>query len=389
MLRPLGNGSDRALAVAIATEVCRHAVALDALIDAHTREPLAHDLKVRQALRIALVQALAMRVPDHAAIATVLPLVSGGPRRLLHGVFSAVLRSGARLPAVPPLPPAVERRWEHSWGREETHRIAAALAAPPPLDLTLRDPASTAEWAERLEGTSLAPGHLRLDRGRAVHGLPGYGEGAWWVQDLAASIPARLLGRGGGRRVIDIGAAPGGKTMQLAAAGWEVVALDASARRAERLRDNLARVQLGAEVVVGDGRDLSGHAAYDAALLDAPCSATGIARRHPDVLHRIEDRDIADRASLQAQMLESAGNAVREGGQIVYATCSLEPAEGEGQIAAFLGRRPDWRIDPVSENELPTGLLPTAVGTVRTLPSQLAEAGGLDGFFIARLVRGV
>ena len=386
MLRALAP-NDRALAVAIATEVCRHAVSLDALIDAQTREPLGHDLKVRQALRIALVQALGLRVAEHAAIATVLPLLSGGPRRLLHGVFGAVMRSGATLPPVPELPLAVAERWEAAWGAEACRAIAAALAAPPPLDLSLRDASETSAWAERLGATSVAPGHLRLPRGRAVVDLPGFGDGAWWVQDLAASLPARLLGDGGGRRVLDVGAAPGGKTMQLAAAGWQVTALDASARRAQRLRDNLTRVGLDAEVVVGDGRALPPDRQYDAVLLDAPCSATGIARRHPDVLHRIDARDIDDRAALQVELIDAAARAVRPGGGLVFATCSLEPEEGEAQLERFLAAHDDWRLAPVTADELPAGFAPTADGAVRTLPSMLAEVGGLDGFFIARLER--
>lgn len=378
--------ADRALAIAIANEVCRHLVDLDALIDSATPQPIAPDVKARMVLRIALVQALVLHTPPHAAIATALPLVNGGPRRLVHGVFGALIRGNAVLPPTPTLPLAVAERWHGPYGDLMLGAASTALAAAPPLDLTLVDAGQTDEWLERLGGTSLMPGHVRLERGGNVARIDGYDEGAWWVQDLAAALPARLLGKGAGRSVLDVGAAPGGKTMQLAAAGWAVSALDASARRLERLRDNLARTRLEAELLRGDGRALPVDREWDAVLVDAPCSATGIFRRHPDVLHRITDGDIANRAALQALMLDSATGAVRPGGTIVYATCSLEPAEGELAITAFLARHPYWRIDPVGVDELPGGIAPAASGCVRIAPPALADHGGIDGFFMARLV---
>jgi 16S rRNA (cytosine967-C5)-methyltransferase len=222
-----------------------------------------------------------------------------------------------------------------------------------------------------------------LPRGAAVERLGGFAEGAWWVQDLAASLPARLLGAGEGRRVLDLCAAPGGKTLQLAAAGWQVTALDASPRRLEHLRANLARCGLTAEVVVGDVLSWAPDAPYDAVLLDAPCTATGTCRRHPDVLHRIGSRQIAEMAELQTLMLArlsaSAAEWLKPGGRAVYAVCSLEPAEGEDQAA-----RVALPLDPIRVDELPTGLLPTQNGWLRTDPGMLASVGGLDGFFIAR-----
>jgi 16S rRNA (cytosine967-C5)-methyltransferase len=215
--------------------------------------------------------------------------------------------------------------------------------------------------------------------------MPGYREGGWWVQDLAASLPARLLGTGDGRRVLDLCAAPGGKTMQLAAAGWDVVAVDASAKRLGRLSDNLDRTGLTAQVVQGDIRVWEPSAPADAILLDAPCSATGIFRRHPDVLHRIEARQIIDMAELQAALLGRAARWLRPGGTLVYATCSLERAEGEERIAAFLADHPGWAVAPALAHELPGGIVPDPNGFIRTLPGMLAHVGGLDGFFAARL----
>jgi 16S rRNA (cytosine967-C5)-methyltransferase len=215
--------------------------------------------------------------------------------------------------------------------------------------------------------------------------MPGYREGGWWVQDLAASLPARLFGAGEGRTVLDLCAAPGGKTMQLAAAGWTVVAVDSSAKRLDRLRANLERTGLSADIVQGDIRSWAPTEAADAVLLDAPCSATGIFRRHPDVLHRIEPRQIAEMAELQTELLARAARWVKPGGVLVYATCSLEQAEGEDQISTFLDRHSGWIIDPARIDELPDGIAPDGQGFIRTLPAMLGEAGGLDGFFVARL----
>ncbi|MET0250744.1 MAG: methyltransferase domain-containing protein [Novosphingobium sp.] len=365
---------DRALALAIAGECLRWLIDLDGLIDSATHQPLAGDAKARNVLRLMLAQTLRLGTPPHAVLATGLPLLEGGPRRLAHGVLSALLRNGARLPPTPTLPPDVAARWGSC-----SLAIAAALAEPPPLDLTLRDAAETEMWAERLGGRSLLPGHVRLARGSRIEDLPGFADGAWWVQDLAASLPARLLGAGEGRQVLDCCAAPGGKTMQLAAAGWRVTALDRSAARMERLRDNLARTGLAAEAVVADALDWRPATGFDAVLLDAPCTATGTCRRHPDVLHRIGPREIAAMAELQAALLARAAGWLGPAGRLVYAVCSLEPAEGEDQ-AAQVRLAPDL----VTPGELPPGLAPTAQGELRIDPGMLAEAGGIDGFFIAR-----
>jgi 16S rRNA (cytosine967-C5)-methyltransferase len=376
VLRAIERGDDRALALAIAAEALRWLPDLDRLIDGATRQVLPDDAKARSVLRLMLAQALRLGLPPHAVIATGLPLLVGGPRRLAHGVFSAVLR-GEGLPDAPTLPAAVLARWQAAWpGRIEA--IAAGLAVPPPLDLSLRDPARTAEWTERLGGVSLAPGHVRLARAGAIEAIEGFAEGAWWVQDLAAAIPARLLGPGEGRRVLDLCAAPGGKTLQLAAAGWHVTALDKSARRLERLRENVARVGLVVDVVAADAMQWRPPAElFDAVLIDAPCSATGTCRRHPDVLHRLVDQPGLE--DLQRALLERASGAIRAGGCLVYAVCSLEPGEGEAQAAwvKALGRV------PITADQLPSGLTPTAEGWLRSDPGMLAEHGGIDGFFAA------
>ena len=369
----LRGGADKALAKALAAEAFRWLVDLDTLIDSATRQRLAPDAKVRSVLRLMLVGWLRLETPPHAVIATGLPLLAGGPRRLAHGVFSTLTKLEDSLPKAPTLPHAVAERW----GRR-ADAIAAALANPPPLDLSLRDPAETERWAGELGGVSLMPGHVRLPRGTAVEDLAGFKDGAWWVQDLAASLPARLLGAGQGRRVLDLCAAPGGKTLQLAAAGWQVTSLDVSAKRMDRVRENLERTGLSAEIVVADALKWEPEAPFDAVLLDAPCTATGTARRHPDVLHRIGPRQIAEMADLQGRLLADAERWIVPGGWLIYAVCSLERAEGEGQAAGV-----SLTPDPIAASEVP-GLTPTAEGWLRTDPGLLAEAGGLDGFFIAR-----
>jgi len=376
------RASDRALAHAIAAEVLRRLPDLDALIDSATAQPLPPDAKARTVLRIALVQALVLGTPQHAAIATALPLVDGGPRKLVHGVFGTLMRNEATLPDPPTLPPAIAERWQAHWGDAMTADAAHAIAAPPPVDFTLKDE----RWAEELRGESLLPGHVRLRQPGAVHELPGYEEGGWWVQDIAASLPARLIGGGSGRAV-DACAAPGGKTMQLAAAGWQVTAVDVSESRLARLSENLARTKLEVEVIEADALFWSPETPADAVLLDAPCSATGIFRRHPDVLYRASPEIIAEMVELQTALLGRAASWVRPGGTLVYATCSLEPEEGETQIEVFLAREPGFAIDPIRAEELPAGVSPHERGWLRLLPGALADKGGCDGFFMVRMTR--
>jgi 16S rRNA (cytosine967-C5)-methyltransferase len=383
----LKDRADRALVHMIAAETLRHLPDLDALIDGATAKTLPDDAKARMVLRIALVQTLVLGTPAHAAIATALPLVDGGPRKLVHGVFGTVTRGVPVLPVPPTLPIGVADRWADQWGTAMPDQAAAAFAVRPPVDISLRDAGQTAHWAGALGGESLMPGHVRLPDHAAVTDMPGFAEGAWWVQDLAASLPARLLGAGDARTVLDLCAAPGGKTMQLAAAGWAVTAVDQSAKRLERMMQNLERTGLSVTTVAADLRQWTPQQPADAVLLDAPCSATGIYRRHPDVLHRIGPRQIDELAELQTLLLARAADWTKPGGTLIYATCSLERAEGEDQIIEFLNARKDFRLAPPSPDELPEGIVTTPEGWVRTLPETLADRGGVDGFFVARFLR--
>ncbi len=378
-IRSVKDGPDKALALAIANEALRWLVDLDALIDSATKNRLPDDAKARNVLRIMLAQWLRLKTPPHAVIATCLPLLSGGPRRLAHGVFSTLTKQEIALSAAPTLPQHVAQRWGDRSGE-----IAKGLVDPPPLDLTLADVSKTAHWALQLGGDSLASGHVRLARGEAVEKIEGYraqdgSGGEWWVQDLAASLPARLLGVGQGRHALDLCAAPGGKTMQLAAAGWKVTALDISKRRLDVLKANLKRTGLKASPVRADALQWEPQHKFDAILVDAPCTATGTCRRHPDVLHRIGARQIAEMAELQSALLERTAGWLKPGGTLVYAVCSLEREEGEDQAA-----RVELEQLPVVADELPDGLAPTREGWLRTDPGMLFDQGGLDGFFIAR-----
>jgi 16S rRNA (cytosine967-C5)-methyltransferase len=387
----LKRPDDRRLALAIASETLRWLPDLDNLIDSATKRRLPDDAKARTVLRLALAQVLCLGTPPHAAISTALPLLAGGPRRLAHGVFGTLVRKDVKLPEYPTLPPLVAARWSKDWGDAMTRNAAIALAAQPPLDLTLADSGETAGWAAKLDGQSLLPGHVRLGRGD-VRLLPGFSEGRWWVQDIAASLPVRLLGPGNGRSVLDLCAAPGGKTLQLAAAGWQVTALDRSESRLARLSENLKRTGLQADICVGDALEWAAEAGqFDAILVDAPCSATGIFRRHPDVLHRATSDLIAQSAEIQTKMLMRAKHWLKPGGQLLYAVCSLERSEGEEVANAFLAAHPDFRCTPADQQLLPSGLMPDGSGYLRILPGAIEGAGegagGSDSFFIAQFQR--
>jgi 16S rRNA (cytosine967-C5)-methyltransferase len=283
------------------------------------------------------------------------------------------------------LPPEIEQRWAESWGEQVVQAARRQIARRPLLDLSFADAAEAHDYARKNEAISLAPKQVRLESS-SVENLPGFGEGRWWVQDLAASLPARLIPRDAGD-VLDLCAAPGGKTMQLAAAGHQVTSLDASESRLGRLRENLDRTHLHAGLIAADALQWQPKRSFSAILLDAPCSATGTFRRHPEVLYRARPRTVTANAELQADLLRRAAEWLKPNGSLVYSVCSLEPQEGERIVADFLSGNPKFAIDPPRPDELPDFVPPSSEGWVRILPGLLEKQGGLDGFFMARLVR--
>ena len=387
-LEPL-SPPERARATAIATGVLRRLVALDAVLAPMLRRPPA--APARAALRIAAWEMLVDGVPPHAAVDGAVRQVAGGRQAHLKGLVNAVARRVAREGAAaldtapaPRLPAWLEAPVAASWGRDAAAAIAAVHAVAPPLDLTPRDPAGAAALAEALGALVLPTGTLRLAQGRQVSALPGYDAGQWWVQDAAAALPVRLLGDVSGLRVVDLCAAPGGKTMQLAAAGARVTAVDAARPRMARLAENLARTGLTAGTVVADALAWTPRAAPDIVVLDAPCSATGTLRRHPDLPHARPDPDLAPLIELQAALIDRALGWLAPGGRLLYCTCSLLPEEGEDQARAARARHPGTGAAAVA----PPGVAPewwTQAGDLRLRPDYWADRGGMDGFFAAVL----
>lgn len=390
------SARDEALARAIAIVTFRRLGTIgQALRERLTKG--ARDERLLHLLAIGAAQIVFLDVPDHAAVDTAVQLAQGD-HRLKHagGLINAVLRRVARereaILATPDpwldTPTWLEERWIAQYGETLAARIAEAHRAMPSVDLTVK--ADTSAWAERLGGILLPTGSIRLTERTAIRDLPGYEDGAWWVQDAAAALPARLLAPKPGERIADLCAAPGGKTAQLAAAGAEVLAVDRSAKRLKRLEENLARLGLKAETRAIDAEKLDAPP-FDAILLDAPCSATGTIRRHPDVAWTKSEEDLKKLSALQTRLLDRAAALLKPGGRLVYCTCSLEAEEGERQAAAFLERHPDFKRVPIVPEEV-GGLSEclTAEGDLRTLPCHLAltdhDRSGLDGFFAARFV---
>jgi 16S rRNA (cytosine967-C5)-methyltransferase len=358
--------------------------------------------RAQSALLIGAAQIIWMDVPDHAAVDLSVRLVQSDRRAAKYaGLVNAVLRRCARegegliaevKAQMLDLPPWLAQRWVGHYGETVAREMAAAIGHEPSLDLTVK--AEAAQWASRLHGEVLPTGSVRTLLQGSVAMLPGFAEGQWWVQDAAAALPAKLLGDVAGQSVLDLCAAPGGKTAQLASAGAKVVAIDRSPARMARLRDNLARLSLPAEAVLADACDWQAgvHEGFDGILLDAPCTSTGTIRRHPDIAWLRHESDIAQLASLQKRLLQKAVSLLKPGGTLVYCSCSLEPEEGEAAIAALLAAEPTLRRRPIASSEV-GGLaeLINPDGDLRTLPCHLPHAdprfAGLDGFYAARLVR--
>ena len=392
------EGRDRGFVRLLVATTLRRLGQIDALIAAMLDRPGTLKPPVQDILRLGVAQLLFLGTPAHAAVNTTVTLVGAEPqtapyKKLVNALMRRLGREGAALVAAQDAarlntPDWLWTSWQAAYGAEAGRAVAEAHLREAPLDITVKNPAERAAWAERLEAEILPTGSLRRAAGGAVPELPGFAEGGWWVQDAAAALPATLFGEIAGSRVFDLCAAPGGKTAQLAAAGARVVAVDRAAPRLARLSANLARLGLTAETVVADAAGWQPAEPADAILLDAPCSATGTIRRHPDIPHLKEPADVAKLAALQRRLLGHAATLLRPGGTLIYTVCSLQPEEGERQIAALLESGAPLSRRPIEPGEI--GALPDAItagGDVRTLPGHLAERGGMDGFFIARLVR--
>jgi 16S rRNA (cytosine967-C5)-methyltransferase len=424
------EGRDRAFARALATAGLRRLGGVSAVLSRFLERPLAESAQHGRALlHIGATQLLVLGTPPHAAVGETVAAANAlrqarGFAKLINAVLRRVAREGAAiLESLPPgadLPAWLYTRWRATYG-EDAARIAQAMLQAPPLDLTAKR--DTAGWARKLDGVLTPTGSVRISpsprgegaggrgespppaqlrkstsvehhptpypipsRGGGVETLPGFSEGEWWVQDAAAALPARALGDVRGKRVLDLCAAPGGKTLQLAAAGAHVTALDKSESRLKRLRENLARTKLHAEIICADALEYRAAEPFDAVLLDAPCTSTGTLRRHPDVAWVRRPSDIRALVELQTQLLHAAASQLKPGAPLVYAVCSLEPEEGPGVVAGALAH--GWRREPIRPGELPgADEFVTPDGGIRTLPSHWPEIGGLDGFYVARLQR--
>lgn len=388
--------ADAGLARAIATTAFRRFGTIRAALAARLTDGVIPEAGLLgEALIVGAAQCLFMDVPDHAAVDLAVELAKSD-RRALHyaPLVNAVLRRvAADAPAIlaasdalaTDTPAWLAERWTRAYGADAARAIAEAHRQRPHIDLTATGDAE--DLARAVQGTLLPTGSVRLTREGAIRDLPGYAEGAFLVQDAASALPARLLAARHGERVADLCAAPGGKTAQLALAGAQVIAVERSAQRAERIRENLARLKLPAEIVVADAASFAAEP-FDAVLLDAPCSATGTIRRHPEIAWTKRLEDVLGLARQQARLLAHAASLVKPGGRLVYSTCSLEPEEGERQIAAFMQAFPAFVIETVHAGALGVETASvTGEGFLRVLPCHGSAHGGMDGFFAARLHR--
>jgi 16S rRNA (cytosine967-C5)-methyltransferase len=395
------DAADAGLARAIAITAFRRLGTIQHAINARLERGSPRNSGLFEPIIVAAAaQILFLDVPDHAAVDLAIRHLHEDARSSRYvSLGNALLRRLARereailAEAVDPFidtPEWLAESWMEAYGEETAAAIALSHREEPPLDISVKnDPAG---WAEKLDGVALPTGSIRLRERHGITGLPGFDEGAWWVQDAAAALPVRLLAPKAGERIADLCAAPGGKTAQLAAAGANVTAVDRSGPRLRRLRANLERLGLSAEIVAKDATLWQAAEPFDAVLLDAPCSATGTIRRHPDVAWTKTQDDRGKLSHLQARLLEAAARLTKPGGRLVYCTCSLEPQEGEAQIEIFLAENPDFRRSPISSAEI--GDIPGAIdrnGDLRTLPHQLPgttpRLSGWAGFYASRLIR--
>ena len=387
---------DRGFAFNLVITTLRHLGQIDDVLKQCLDKSLPPKAKfARTILRLGICQLLFLETPAHAAVSTSVDLAerqNQGPyKKLINAVLRRVDREACKLTSGQDAttlntPDWLWQSWCQAYGEDAARQIAAAHLKAPELDLTVI--ADAASWAQKLDGRLLPTGSIRLPVSTRVQELTGYENGAWWVQDTAASLPARLFGKDlVGQKIADICAAPGGKTAQLLAAGAEVIALDRSDKRLQTLKENLNRLSLTAETICVDAVSWRPEELLDGVLLDAPCSATGTIRRHPDVAYLKRPEDISHAGQAQFRLLNAAAEMVRPGGQIIFTTCSLQPQEGPDVIHSFLADHEKWRRQPIEASEVSNCVeFITEAGDLRTLPCHLANLGYMDGFFAARLM---
>ena len=385
---------DRAFVRKIVTTALRRLGQIDALIshcvkrDLPTKAIVVHDI-----LRIAVTEIIFLKFPPHAAVDSAVTLVGSRNFPKLMGLTNAVLRRLVtegqellnRFPEALNIPKWMLESWKRAYGDTDTQEIIVSLLREPSLDITVKN--NKEFWADKLDADVLSLGSLRKRFDGRIEEMPGFAEGEWWVQDAAAAIPVSLLGDVSGMQILDICAAPGGKTAQLAAAGAIVTAIDRSSVRLKRLEKNLIRLGLQANIVTADVTEWVCNKKFDAVLLDPPCSATGTIRRHPDILYSKTTNDLAKLVRLQESLLVRSSQLVKPGGKLIFCTCSLEVEEGESQIERFLSTSNSFKRQTIKDNEV-GGHSPfiNEQGDLRTLPFYLKEVGGIDGFFASRLI---
>lgn len=386
---------DKSLVRATVYAVLRDCDVIDTAISVFCEKPIApNKQEAMQAMRVGFAQIFIMKMPEYAVVDSVVEAVKATKARYLADLVNAIMRRAVRelkqlpAPIMPRTIPAwMWQGWINAYGADVASRIVRSSMQAAPLDISVR--AAAAAWARKLGGIVMSNDVIRIEARPDVAKLPGFSEGVWWVQDVASSIPVKLLPQPAGKKVLEIGAAPGGKTAQLAMAGADVIALDRSDKRLDKLRQNMERLKLNVKAVAADVFEYEPEGKFEAILLDAPCTATGTIRRHPEIPFIRRESDIDEMQELQSRMLDRAADWLEVGGVLIYCVCSLQPEEGEKQINDFLSRHSEYARMKIRDEEMSwlNENWQTADGDARILPSFWSDKGGMDGFFIARLMR--
>jgi 16S rRNA (cytosine967-C5)-methyltransferase len=389
------SSRDRAFVRLLVATVLKRARQIDAVLQHFLHEPFSalKPATLINIFRLGIAQLVFLKTPEHAAVNTTVELAEaegiGHQKPLVNAIMRRLTREG--FPEMTDrdvgkfnTPEWLWTQWMNDYGVETALDIAAANLGEASLDISVKsDPAG---WAEKLEAEMLPTGSLRKATGGFIPDMPGFAEGEWWVQNAAAALPAKLFGDLAGKTVIDLCAAPGGKTAQLCAQGATVIALDRSAQRIVRLKENMTRLKGDIETVIADGAEWKPSALVDAVLLDAPCSGTGTIRHQPDILHLKEMKDQEKLIALQRRLIINAANMLKPGGVLIYCTCSIQKAESEAQVDWVQSQNLPLKLSPITTEEVPAEFI-TARGEIRCLPQHWQDIGGMDGFYVVRFVK--